>query len=125
VSKFSIEFDRAIARARSAGNAKLADHLEKLRPSLNLADDDRGKVFAGAAAEFSYEFIAVAKELHADPFDTILMLAGLVANTLNLLQRDGLHFNTSMYALITQLEGMTKRIQEAVETGEIELHARG
>lgn len=120
----SIEFDRAVARVRIAGNDRLADHLERLRPHLHLQDGDRGKVWAGAAQKFGQDFYDLGKELKADPFDMLLMLSGVVANALNLMQRDGLAFGMGMYALIKHLESVSKRIEEAMESGEIGIYER-
>jgi hypothetical protein len=124
VSTLSIEFDRAVARVRVAGNERLADHLERLRPHLHLRDGDSGKVWAGAAQKFSQDFYDLGKELKADPFDMLLMLSGVVANTLNLMQRDGVAFGMGMYALIKHLESVSRRIEEAMESGEIGTYER-
>jgi hypothetical protein len=124
VSTLSIEFDRAVARVRITGNDRLADRLERLRPHLHLRDGDSGKVWAGAAQKFSQDFYDLGKELKADPCDMLLMLSGVVANTLNLMQRDGLAFGMGMYALIKHLESVSKRIEEAMESGEIGTHER-
>lgn len=117
----SVDYDRAIARARVSGNERLADHLERLRPKLNLQDDDSGKVFAGASAQFAQDFYVIGKELKADPFDMLLMLSGVCAQTLNLLQRDGLSFPMGMYALIKHMESVAERIDQAVVAGEIDI----
>jgi hypothetical protein len=121
---FSVDYDRAIARLRVGGNEKLAAHLERLRPNLSLQDNDTGLVFAGAANQFAADFYAIAKELHADPFDVLLMLSGMCAQTLNMLQRDGLDFAMGMYAFIKHMESVAKRIEEAVQSGEIETYER-
>lgn len=89
---FGVEFDRMLARARVQGNTRLVDHMERIRPRLNLASDDGGEIHANAAHQFGDDMLAMARALGADPFDTILMMAGACAHILNELQTIGINY---------------------------------
>lgn len=108
---FSVEFDRSIVRARLKGNDRLADHLEKLRPNLNLATNDTGEVYAAMAREFAHQLVEMAKELRADSFDVILILSGVCSHIVNMLQRDGMEFGPAMGTLIKALEQIAIRME--------------
>jgi hypothetical protein len=115
-ASFSVEFDRSVARARLSGNDRLAEHLEKLRPNLNLGSDDEGEVFASTSLEFAKQLTEVCKELQADPFDTLLILSGTCTHVINRLQRDGIDFGTAIYALCKSLETIAYRMQKFEES---------
>jgi hypothetical protein len=114
VTSFGVEFDRSIARARISGNERLACHLERIRPNLNLDNNDRGQVFSGAACQFADDLCDLGIELKADPFDMILIMGGVCAHVINRLQRDGLAFEMASYALVKQIERITALIVTAL-----------
>jgi hypothetical protein len=109
---FSVEFDRSIAKARIGGNERLAAHLERIRPTLNLAaSDEDGEVFANASLAFARDLIEVCLELKADPFDVLLILSGVCAHVLNKLHHDGIDLRAGTHALIKSLEQVVVRLE--------------
>jgi hypothetical protein len=109
-ASFSTEFDRMLARARVSGNARLVDHMERIRPRLNLSSDDGGEIHANAAHQFGDDFLEVARAIGSDPFDIILMLAGLCAHVLNDLQQVGLNYVASSHALTRHLNTLAEHV---------------
>lgn len=114
---FSVEFDRSVARARLKGNERLAAHLEKLRPHLNLQTNDTGEVYAAVARAFSLQLIEVSKELRADPFDIVLILSGVCSHIVNSFRDQGIEFAPMMHTLVKALEAITVRIEAATDGG--------
>lgn len=108
---FSVEFDRSIAKARISGNERLAAHLERLRPALNLASEDEGEVFASASLAFGHDLIEVCLELKADPFDVLLILSGVCAHVLNKLHHGGIDLRAGTHALIKSLDQVVVRLE--------------
>jgi hypothetical protein len=118
----SVEFDRAVALARSVGNDRLVANLERLRPTLNLQGNRQGVVFADASVAFANDLVAVCRELKADPLDIILILGGVCGHVLNMLQRTGLDYQSANHALVNHLERMAERISEALMRGQADQH---
>ncbi|HEX3382695.1 MAG TPA: hypothetical protein VHU21_23260 [Paraburkholderia sp.] len=109
-ASFSVEFDRMLARARASGNARLVEHMERIRPRLNLSSDDGGEIHANAAHQFGDDFLEVARAIGSDPFDIILMLAGLCAHVLNDLQLVGLNYVATNHALTQHLDTLAANV---------------
>jgi hypothetical protein len=99
-----------LARARTLGNTRLVEHMERIRPRLNLSSDDGGEIHANAAHQFGDDFLEVARAIGSDPFDIILMLAGLCAHVLNDLQQVGLNYVASSRALTRHLDTLAANI---------------
>jgi hypothetical protein len=115
---FSVEFDRAIARARIAGKDQLADHLEALRPKLNLSSNDEGEVFALASRAFAEQLLDVCQEINADAFDVLLILAGAYMHVLNRLHHHaGVDFMAATNALIKAIEHIAARMKALQDEG--------
>lgn len=113
---FSVEFDRSIARARITGNERLAEHLERIRPRLNLdKGNDRSEVFASASVAFARDLVEVGRELRADPFDMILIMAGICCHMLNILRETGLDYMMASHALTKHIDDIAGRVLEAAQ----------
>lgn len=111
-ASFSVEFDRALVRARLAGNERLAAHLERIRPTLALDSNDSGEIFANASVVFARDLVAVCRELRADAFDVLLIMAGICAQVIESLHRSS-HINrgAATKALAVSLQEVMARLE--------------
>lgn len=109
---FSVEFDRALVRARLTGNEKLAAHLERIRPTLSLASNNSGEIYANASAAFARDLMEVCRELRADAFDVLLIMAGICAQLIEALHRSA-HINrgAATKALAASLQEVMARLE--------------
>lgn len=110
---FGVQFDRSIARARVNGNDKLADHLEELRPHLNLASQDESEVFANLASAFARDLMAVCDELCADAFDAMLIISGIFCHMINAMHHlHGINRVAATHAVIENLQRVTAHLEK-------------
>ena len=109
---FSVEFDRALVRARLTGNEKLAAHLERIRPTLSLASNDSGEIYANASAAFARDLMEVCRELRADAFDVLLITAGTCAHVINALHHSvPINREAATKALVVSLQTVMARLE--------------
>lgn len=109
---FGAEYDRWLAKARIQGNDRLVEHMERIRPHLNLASNDGGEIHANAAHQFGRDMMELAATLQADPFDCILMMAGACAHVMHAMQGFGLHYQSINTALVHHLNDLAKAIRK-------------